>query len=173
MASDRRDTQPQLLVDSLQRELASAELAGPLPPSTVPQGLGSIWYGLAVRPWTTLAVVAPDDAQKSWRLARAMVEVAGQTPQTLKAVNVLDASVERAAAITHAVFPKKTKAPSERMRMILAVDSPLRNPVSLGLLTSCDAVLIVLERGTSKLPDARRILELVGHDRFIGAVFVI
>jgi hypothetical protein len=54
----------------------------------------------------------------------------------------------------------------------VALDSPVVNPVAIGVLTVGDAVLMLLEKGVSKIPQARRILEIAGRERFIGAVVV-
>jgi len=135
--------------------------------------LSSLWYALAVRPWLTLGVVASAESDRAWRVAQKLMEVAGQNSGAFKAINVLNAGAERAAAIIHAVTPKRDRVSAERTRVLLAIDSPLHNPVSIGLLAACDAVLLVLELGQSRIPDARRIVELAGRERVMGAIFAV
>ena len=156
------------------------ETAGPEPIEAVGNRRGSVgapakavsalWYRLADFQWRTLAVVAAGNGPGAWRIARALVEVAGERPRLLKAVNAIDASLERLAAVAHALSPEKLVAATVRTRFVLAVDSPLENPASIGLLSICDAVVLVLERRRTRIPDAQRILQLVGPERFIGAV---
>ena len=99
-----------------------------------------------------------------------LVQTSGLPPESIRAVSVLDASAERAAAISHAVNPKKVKASGQRV--VLATDSPLVNPVAIRVLGSCDAVLLLVDQGRSVIPDARRTHDLIGPERVLGAVFV-
>jgi hypothetical protein len=146
---------------------------------TGPVGIGSVplkavtvlWYRLVGLRWRTLAVVAPGNGVRAWRLAQALVEVAVDRPRHLKAVNALDASADRVAAVAHSLAPERLQATNDRTRFIVAADSPLESPATIGLLSRCDAVLLLLERQRTPIPDGRRILELVGRERFIGAVF--
>jgi hypothetical protein len=55
-------------------------------------------------------------------------------------------------------------------RFVVALDSPVVNPVAIGVLTAADAALMLLEKGVSQIPQARRIIEIAGRERFIGAV---
>ncbi len=135
-----------------------------------PQEVSALWYRLVDLPWRTLAVVAPGNAPRAWRLAQALVEVARDRPRLLRAVNAVDASLERVAAVAHVLSPEKLKATQDRTRFIVATDSPLERPAAIGLLSTCDAVVLLLQRRRTRIPDGRRILELVGPERFIGAV---
>ena len=132
--------------------------------------LSALWYRLVAPRWRTLALVAPDDGARAWRLAQGLVEVAKGGPTPLKAVNALGASLDRLAAVAHVLSPKKLQTTSDVTRFIVAADSPLETPASIGLLSSCDSVVLVLERGRTRIHDGRRILQLVGPERFVGAV---
>jgi len=132
--------------------------------------VSAVWYNLRARPWRTLALVAPVNGSRAWRLAHELRAVEGARPRGIHVVNALDATVGRVAAITHALSPKKLESRTDQLRFIVAADSPLVNPVAIGLLTTCDAVVLLLERRRTRIPDAQRILELVGSERFIGAV---
>ena len=129
-----------------------------------------VWYRLRARPWRTLALVAPGDGSRAWRLAQELRAVEGAQARAVQVINALDATVGRVAAVAHALSPKKLGSVPERTRFIVAADSPLVSPVAIGLLSVCDAVLLLLEHGRTRIPDAQRILELVGPERFIGAV---
>lgn len=131
--------------------------------------LSTLLYSLIIRPWTSLAIVSPDDGERAWRLAQKLAEAARQSHYpALKAVNLLDLNAERAAGIAHAV--NKVTALGERKRFAIAIASPAENPIALRVLTVCEAALLVLERGRSRIPDAQRTVELVGRSRLIGAV---
>jgi len=140
------------------------------PTAALPKAMSALWYRLVGLPWRTLAVVAPGNAAGAWRVSQALVEVARERPRLLKAVNAVDASLGRLAAVTQALSPEKLQSAQERTRFIIAADSPLENPAAIGLLSTCDGEILLLERGTTRIPDGRRILELVGPERFLGAV---
>jgi hypothetical protein len=140
--------------------------AGELGPA---HDLSSLLYSLLIRPWTSLAIVSPDDGDRSWRLAQKLAEAAQQSHYpSLRAVDLLDLNPERASAIAHAV--SKVTALGERKRFVIAIASPAENPIAIRVLGACEAALLVLQRGRSRIPDAQRTVELVGRDRLIGAV---
>ncbi len=129
----------------------------------------ALWYTLVGRPWTSLAVIAPDDSPRAWRLVQRLDEVARANQyRALKTVNILDLNLERAEAVAHAIG--KVSSLGERKRYLIAIDSPLENPVAIRVLSACDAVLLVLEKDRSRIPDAQRTVEMVGRGRLIGAV---
>jgi len=131
--------------------------------------ISALWHLLIVRPWTSLAVISADDGMRSWRLVEKLVEVAKQAQYgALKPVNILELSPERVTAVANAV--SKVSSLGERKRFVIAIDSPLENPMALRILSVCDAVILVLEKGRSSIPESQRIVEMVGRERLIGAV---
>ena len=133
--------------------------------------VGALWHPLMVRPWVTLAVVAPGDAASAWEFAGKLGEVAAQHQfRELKVVDARDATQARANALAHAVTRAAIPASNERLRFVIAVDSPLRNPVAIGILIACDAVLLFLDQGKTLIPDALGTVDLAGRHRVIGAV---
>jgi hypothetical protein len=127
-----------------------------------------LWYKLLSRPWHCLVVVSPERTPSTLRMARSLAELGTQHRRS--PVEMIDASqldLERATAIAHAVESEQ----GER-RFVIALDSPTVNPVAIGVLTVGDAILMLVEKGVSKIPQARRIVEIAGRERFIGAVVV-
>lgn len=131
--------------------------------------LSALFYTLIGRPWSSLAIISPDDSARAWRLVQKLDEVARANQyRSLKTVDILEMSLERAESITHAIG--KVSSLGERKRYLIAIDSPLENPVAIRVLSACDAVLLVLEKDRSRIPDAHRTVEMVGRGRLIGAV---
>jgi hypothetical protein len=131
--------------------------------------VSALFYALIGRPWTSLAVISPDDSARAWRLVQKLDEVARANQyRALKTVNILEMNLERAESIAHAIG--KVSSLGERKRYLIAIDSPLENPVAIRVLSACDAVLLVLEKDRSRIPDAQRAVEMVGRGRLIGAV---
>jgi hypothetical protein len=146
--------------------------------SSAPNPLGApishdlvgLWYLLVGRPWSTLAIVSPEDGPGAWQLAQGLVEVARKShSSTINAVKLLDLKLERAASVARAV--NTLTALGERKRFVLALDSPVGNPGALIVLAACDAVLLLLERGQTRIPEARKTVESVGRQEVLGAVF--
>jgi hypothetical protein len=134
-----------------------------------PRGIGPLFQILTARDWLTLAVVSAEAGSRAWWLVQALEQIAFQAHQPLRALNVLEVTVARATAMAHALSPAKLRD-GEGRRYLLATDSPAINPASLGVLTACDGVLLLIQEGRTRIPSARRLVELIGRQRLIGAV---
>jgi hypothetical protein len=61
---------------------------------------------------------------------------------------------------------------SRRSHHVAALDCPLESQAALLLSSAADAAVLVVQRDRTKLASARRVLDLVGPTRFVGAVLV-
>jgi hypothetical protein len=130
-----------------------------------------LWRLLRVRPWTTLAVVSPDDGALAWRLVQLLAAAAGEAQQpVLKAVNLLEVSANRAGTVSHALAAGNFAESGERMRFMVAAPGPVANPVALSVLSVCDSVVLLLELNRSLLPVATTSATLANRERVLGAV---
>jgi len=139
----------------------------------LPQGydVRELWFRLLSRPWSCLVVVSPDRTPKTLRLARSLAEFG--TLHRRRPVEVIDAlhlDLERAAAIAHMVESEAGAARLADPRFVIALDSPIVNPIAIEVLTAGDAVLMLLEKGVTRMPQARKIIEIAGRGRLVGAV---
>jgi hypothetical protein len=134
------------------------------------QDLSMLLFSLLVRPWSSLAIVSPGgDPDRAWRLTEKLVKAAQQSHYpALRAVNLLDLGTERASSIARTV--DKLSALGERKRFIIALADPMASPIAVRVLAVCEAALLVLQRGRSRIPDARRTVQLIGRERIMGAV---
>jgi hypothetical protein len=55
---------------------------------------------------------------------------------------------------------------------VIAISSVITEPLGLGATAAADAVIVCIERGRTRLADARRTIELVGRDRIAGCYLV-
>jgi len=55
-------------------------------------------------------------------------------------------------------------------QFVVALDSPIVNPLAIGVITACDSALLLLLREQTTIPSARRTIELIGRERLLGAV---
>jgi hypothetical protein len=148
----------------------AASPAEPLLPSAE---VVELWRVLRVRPWTTLAVVSPDDGAHAWQLVQLLVASAGPTQRpVLKAVNFLDVTASRAGSVSQALAAGNFAESGERMRFVVASPGPVANPVALSVLGVVDAVVLLLELGKSQLPVASSSATLAGRERLLGVVLL-
>jgi hypothetical protein len=116
-------------------------------------------------------VVSPDRTPNTLRLASSLAELGTQHRRRLvEVVDGLQLDLERAAAIAHMVEPQEGLPRPTEPRFVIALDSPIVNPIAFGVLAAGDAFLMLLEKGVSRIPQARKIIEVVGRERLIGAV---
>jgi hypothetical protein len=58
-------------------------------------------------------------------------------------------------------------------RVVVAVDPVVSNPAALPVVLAADAALICITLGQTEIASARRTVELIGSERFIGCVTVV
>ena len=133
-----------------------------------PQGVGALYNVLTARDWVSLAVVSSEEGDRAWWLVQALEQIATRSHGPFRALNLLGVTEARATAMAHALSPAKIRAASQRY--LLATDSPLLNPAAFGVITACDAVLLLLQEGHTSIPRARRLTALIGRERLMGAV---
>ena len=106
----------------------------------LPQDLSALLFALLVRPWTSLAIVSPEDAERAWRLSEKLAKAAQQSHYpSLKAVNLLDLGSERASSIARTI--SKLTALGDRKRFIIALTDPVESPISIRVIAVCESAL--------------------------------
>ena len=161
---------PDLRRDGLGPGKSPRRLAGV--PVTDGYDVHELWFRLLLlRPWSCLAVVSSERTPKTLRLAHSLAELGTQLRRhPIELVDGLELDLERANEIARLVEPASSQAPAEP-RFVVALDSPIGNPIAIAVIAACDAVLLLLERGISGIPQGRRVVEIVGRERLAGAVF--
>lgn len=134
--------------------------------------LGALWVQLARRRWTTLAVVSPDTSDAAARLARGLAELAGAHHRVVEASDASELKLKLSAALGVG-GPEGAAAEARHLRFVLPVDGALERPQTAELLAACDGVVLLLEKGRSRIPDALRTVGLVGRERLVGAVLAL
>ena len=127
-----------------------------------------VWFDLRKRPFHTLAVVPVDEAGTSLYVANALHEV-GRVFEGhgLAVVDATRLTLGAARELLITLDP----GPGGGSRLV-AVDSPLYRPAAMPLATAADAALLVVTLGQTPVPEARKVVELVGRHRFLGTVAV-
>jgi hypothetical protein len=127
--------------------------------------LQELWLALSSQPWRSLVLVPADPAGSAARLA-ASLAAAGKELGDLSVTAVGDGALERGSALALV----EGDAPSSRV--LVAVPPVLVEPRGVVLARRADAVVACVARGRTRLADARRTVELIGAERFLGCVLV-
>ena len=135
--------------------------------------LGALWVRLARGSWKTLAVVSPDAGDAAARLARGLTDLAGAQHRVVEASDASELKLKLSAALGVGDPEKAGSDLPRHLRFLVPVAGALDKPGTAELLAACDSVVLLLEKGRSRLPDALRTLGLVGRERLLGAVLAL
>jgi len=126
-----------------------------------------VWFAARRRPWSSLALVPAHPGTSALFVADAIAAVGrlhGQkTSKLVDAERAALPEVDDVLASVGAITGREELA-------VVAVACPLAQATSIPIARACDAALLVVPLGESRFADARRVMDLVGRDRFIGAV---
>jgi len=151
------------LGSSVRAEGGPVPAAKPLPEARWQQ----VWFAALRRPWSSLVLVPAHAGTPALFAAEALAAVGrlhGQRPSRL--VNAEAAALPEVDDVV-----KSLGAMTGRGELaVVAVGCPLVQATSIPIARACDAGLLVVPLGESRLADARRAIDLVGRERFIGAV---
>jgi hypothetical protein len=126
-----------------------------------------LWFSLQSRAWSTLAIVPTDVGTGVTEIAERLSAVGqhyGAGP-----IDLLDA-VGAEFADTQGLVDSinETKA---RGRLVLVACDPLhQNPPVIPIVRSTSGVLLVVHLGESRIASARKVVEIVGRERILGAI---
>jgi len=133
-----------------------------------------LWYRLLTRPWSALVVVSPDGTPSTLRVARGLAEFGAQHQRRpVDLIDGLQLDLDRASAIAHRIVPEEGVPRLAEPRFIVALESPIANPIAIEVLTAADAILLLVQKGVTKIPQARKVIEIAGRERIIGAVLAV
>jgi hypothetical protein len=139
-----------------------------------PYSVEELWYLLLPRRWSCLAIVSPDQTPNTLRLARSLAEFgARHRRRPVEVIDALQLDMERASEIARRIGPDGDLSHLTESRFIVALDSPIANPSAIEVLTASDAVALLVEKGVTRIPEARRLVDLVGRQRLVGAIFAV
>ena len=128
-----------------------------------------LWFAALQSPWGSLAVIPATRGTSTAALARRLAEVAKVHRES--EVHLLNAEGIRLADALWFVDGVNEHC-AHGDRAILSLDSPLANNAAIPIARATDAVILVVTLGDTRFADAARTLDLVGRERFIGAVTV-
>jgi hypothetical protein len=139
------------------------------PASTTPSStLLHLWAMLNQRGrWSSLVVVPSHESGSGLQVVQAILEVA--TRQSSTPVHFLDAEGLELGAAQHVVAEMMAYV-EQGDRVVVLLDSVVANPVGLEVALAAERALLCVSLGTSDYTSARRTLDLIGKERFLGSV---
>lgn len=147
-----------------QESLEQQKPATPVPSST----LLHMWAVLNQRHrWSSLVVVPAHEGGSGMQAAQAILDVGnkqGTTP-----IHFLDAEGLELGAAQYVMSEMKAYV-EQGDRVVVLLDSIVSNPVGLEVALAADRALMSVTLGSSDFVSARRTLDLIGKERFVGSV---
>ena len=116
--------------------------------------------------WSSLVMVPAEASLVTVPIARAVAAAA--SIQRGEAVEFLD--LRGLGLADSRPLAERLADNGKPYRHVAAVSCPLDSQTALLLSSSADAAILVLEQDRTPLAAARRVMELVGPSRFVGAV---
>lgn len=144
-----------------------------LEPGQQGYAVDALWYRLLRQRWSCLALVSPDSSkEKTLDVAKSLAQMGARHGRKVTAIDALEVDLVSVARITNQVAPIGGTASDSEERFVIAVESPLMNPLAIGVLAACDAVVLMLQLGITSIPQTLRTIEIIGRDQLVGAVLV-
>ncbi|WP_434385346.1 hypothetical protein [Melittangium boletus] len=159
--------EPTLGMDGAAAEAAEPAYkpAAPQPPSST---LLHLWAMLNQRQrWSSLVVVPSHEGGSGVQAVQAILEVAAR--QSSAPLHFLDAEGLELGASQHVVSEMQAYV-EQGDRVIVLIDSIVANPLGLEVALAAERALLCVTLGTSDYTSARRTLDLIGKERFLGSV---
>jgi hypothetical protein len=135
-------------------------------PLTLDRAAEAVWVAARQRTWSSLVVVPAEPGLGAGPLARAVAAAA--STQRGETVEYLD--LRGVALGASRPLADRLAEDGKPYRVVAAVACPLDDRMAQLLSSSADAAILLLEQGATALAAARRVVELVGPSRFLGAV---
>ena len=117
--------------------------------------------------WSSLVVVPSHESGSGLQVVQAIIEVASKQSST--PVHFLDAEGLELGAAQHVVAEMMAYV-EQGDRVVVLLDSVVANPVGLEVALAAERALLCVSLGTSDYTSARRTLDLIGKERFLGSV---
>ena len=136
-----------------------------------------LWFSLQRWQWASLVVVPADEGGSVVRIAQSLAAVGGRlhgaavTAFVAEALD-FDSAAETAASLAAPTSSSGPRGAAQTGQMIIAIEPVVTRPLAISIARAADIALLCIEMGRMRLASARRTIELVGRDRFVGCVMV-
>lgn len=133
-----------------------------------------LWFMLAKRRWTSLALVPADAGGSTAALAASLAEVGRQLRDgAVTALQLPRLDYITASGIAGAIASAgRGDGVPENLQVIVAIPPVLEDPLGVAIAHAADAAVLCVEVGKTRIGSARRTIELVGRERFVGSILL-
>lgn len=142
-------------------------------------GLKELWYTTLRWEWSSLVLVPAHASGSAVWIAKALAEVGlsqrGRVAKITAQGAMLATTSELVGDLATQSPIRSMKSSSERWRTgstIIAIEPVVLNPDGIPVALSADAALLCVELGKTDIASARRTVQLIGREHFIGCVIV-
>ncbi len=139
---------------------------GPMPSLRIQE----LWFASVRRQWQTLALVPAQEGKSILPLARALATV-GQFHRAapLRVIDVTGMGLDEIADLTLGAMSSHERNEGGR---ILVLEPISTNPFGTAIAMTSDAVILCVELGVTDMEEARRALDQIGRERFVGTAII-
>jgi hypothetical protein len=160
---------------SLLPELAykmGEEVLHPIAPPT--KECQQLWFMLARSRWRSIALVPADEGGSTAALAASLAEVGRQLREgAVTALQLPRLDYITASGIADAIAAAgRGEGVPENLQVIIALPPVLDDPLGVAIAHAADAAVLCVDMKRSRLKSARRTIELVGRERFVGSILL-
>ena len=126
-----------------------------------------LWFNALQHPWSSLVIVPAQPNVSVLPAARTLAAVGRLYHQ--RPVRLIEAEGTDPAATSFVINSAKNRVAAGE-QVIIAVDSPLSNPVAIPIARAADAALLLVPLGYTRLASARQTIDHIGRQHFIGSI---
>jgi hypothetical protein len=147
-------------------------------------GLQGVWLRLGDE-WTSVAVLSADPDVSTSAISRALTDLGSRlSGRPIEFMAALDVDADRVSslvghlgAVAEAWTPSATPFASASWRRpitktIVALESPMANPLALPVALAADGIVLCVQRGRTQLDAIRNTIAAVGAERILCCVVI-
>ncbi|HTN54516.1 MAG TPA: hypothetical protein VML50_19055 [Anaeromyxobacter sp.] len=133
-----------------------------------------LWFALARRRWTSLALIPADEGGSTAELASSLAEVGRQLREgAVTALQLSRLDYITASGIADAVAANgRGEGLAQNLQVVIAVPSVIEEPLGVAVVHAADLAVLCVDLRRSHLGSARRTVEIVGRERFAGSILL-
>ena len=135
-----------------------------------------LWFVLQRNAWASLVVVPADEGSSAAWVAHWVAAVgAGLHDPPVRAVVAEDLDFNAAARLAASLTSAGGGGPRGPVctgQVIVAIGPVVAQPLAIAVARAADAVILCVEVGKTRIASARRTIDLIGADRFVGCLML-
>jgi hypothetical protein len=127
-----------------------------------------LWLATQQRPWRSLAVVGASEGVPTLEVANMLAKLAWwYRGQPSSVADFRDLTLR---LVDHQLRDVTEQLANDPVTIVVAVRSLFENPTVVPVATATDAAVLCVHMGQTKIAAARRTVEIIGRDKFLGTI---